>query len=180
MPSDFASIPPANTRETILDAAERVILAAGTMECGLDAIIRESGFTKGALYHHFSGKDDLFFTVVSERLLPRAELLLDLAWIDLECSLAEILDQIFSGHSADPHTHAFRVLYQTASKPGGVNTRALCTNLWTCCHDRIVARLGSADTKQDLKVEQLARLLMMAVAGQSLLVTTPCKTHFDS
>ncbi len=44
------------TREALLAAGRDLFGTRGYTETSLDAIVAEAGVTKGALYHHFSGK----------------------------------------------------------------------------------------------------------------------------
>lgn len=47
------------TREKILDAAQKLILARGYVGMTVEHVIDEVGITKGAFFHHFRTKDDL-------------------------------------------------------------------------------------------------------------------------
>lgn len=47
------------TRERILSAAESLVLQRGFAGTPLDDILKASGLTKGAFFHHFRGKADL-------------------------------------------------------------------------------------------------------------------------
>jgi AcrR family transcriptional regulator len=54
------------TTTTSLVAAARELFAKdGFAATSLDAVVAKAGVTKGALYHHFSGKRDLFAAVFS-------------------------------------------------------------------------------------------------------------------
>ncbi|WP_439816046.1 TetR/AcrR family transcriptional regulator [Zavarzinia sp. CC-PAN008] len=59
------------TREAILEAAARVFLEKGFQAASLNEIAEAAGFTKGAVYSNFSGKDDLFLEVWHSRILTR-------------------------------------------------------------------------------------------------------------
>ncbi len=48
------------TRAKLLDAARTLFGTQGYNDTSLDDIVATAGVTKGALYHHFSGKEDLF------------------------------------------------------------------------------------------------------------------------
>jgi len=54
------------TRRTLVAVSRRLFAAKGYGAVGLAEIVRESGVTKGALYHHFEGKADLFRAVLRE------------------------------------------------------------------------------------------------------------------
>ncbi|MEU8246839.1 TetR/AcrR family transcriptional regulator [Nonomuraea sp. NPDC048916] len=55
-----------HTRRTLVAESRRLFAAKGYTAVGLAEIVRESGVTKGALYHHFEGKSDLFRAVLEE------------------------------------------------------------------------------------------------------------------
>ncbi|MGA9314811.1 MAG: TetR/AcrR family transcriptional regulator [Solirubrobacteraceae bacterium] len=61
---------PERTRERLLQAASREIYRAGFQSAGLDTILASAGVTKGALYHHFKGKEALGYAVVEEIIAP--------------------------------------------------------------------------------------------------------------
>ena len=62
-------------RDALLDAALRVFARRGYIEAGVDAIAAEAGYSKGALYWHFSGKEELLTTLLDERIdAPMREL----------------------------------------------------------------------------------------------------------
>ena len=52
-----------HTRSVLLDAAEEVFAEKGFTTATLDDIARAAGYTKGAIYKHFSTKEDLFLAV---------------------------------------------------------------------------------------------------------------------
>lgn len=49
----------AETRERILATAEPLILRQGFAGTSIDDILKATGLTKGAFFHHFAGKNDL-------------------------------------------------------------------------------------------------------------------------
>lgn len=51
------------TRESLVEAARRLFGEKGFNSTSLDEIVKEAGVTKGALYHHFSDKEELFKAV---------------------------------------------------------------------------------------------------------------------
>lgn len=51
------------TTGVLLQAARRLFAADGYRATSLEEIVSAAGLTKGALYHHFRGKDDLFRAV---------------------------------------------------------------------------------------------------------------------
>ncbi len=57
---------PELTRRALLDSAAGHIHRLGFQAASLDAILTESGVSKGALYHHFATKQELGLAVVDE------------------------------------------------------------------------------------------------------------------
>ena len=57
-----------SARSRILRAAFEEIYRHGYQGTRVDAILAETGLTKGAFYHHFSSKQDLGYAVVDEFL----------------------------------------------------------------------------------------------------------------
>ncbi|OBF08082.1 TetR family transcriptional regulator [Mycobacterium sp. ACS4054] len=56
----------AETREALVSAARPLFAAQGFSEVALEAIVRAAGVTRGALYHHFADKTELFATVFEQ------------------------------------------------------------------------------------------------------------------
>jgi AcrR family transcriptional regulator len=55
-------------REALLDAALGVFAERGYRDASIDEIAERAGYSKGAVYWHFSSKDELFSTLLEERL----------------------------------------------------------------------------------------------------------------
>ncbi|MGI9570869.1 MAG: TetR/AcrR family transcriptional regulator [Desulfobulbia bacterium] len=53
-----------NTKERILDSAQTIVLEKGFSATSLDDIIKATGVTKGAFFHHFASKGDLAHQLV--------------------------------------------------------------------------------------------------------------------
>ena len=54
---------PEETVRKILDTAERLFIEMGYDRTSLQEIIDETGLSKGAIYHHFASKEDIFYAV---------------------------------------------------------------------------------------------------------------------
>jgi TetR/AcrR family acrAB operon transcriptional repressor len=64
------------TRKTLLDAALKVFSHVGYADATLDDIADEAGVTRGAIYHHFGGKAELYNHVIDDgwkRIMPAIE-----------------------------------------------------------------------------------------------------------
>src|SRR6266702_468168 len=55
-------------RDELLAAALRVFARRGYRQAGVDEIAAEAGYSKGALYWHFSGKAELLMALLEERI----------------------------------------------------------------------------------------------------------------
>lgn len=53
----------AETREALIASARPLFAAAGFADVALETIVRTAGVTRGALYHHFADKTELFAAV---------------------------------------------------------------------------------------------------------------------
>jgi len=91
----------ADTRTRILEAGRRMFAAYGYAQASLDKVASAAGMTKGAVYWHFSSKQDLFLAILENSLqkqlrqLPaQAEQLF--ASGDPEAALAEWLQEQFA------------------------------------------------------------------------------------
>jgi AcrR family transcriptional regulator len=65
--------PPASTdrgdsRALLLDAAARVFAEKGFRAATVDAVVAEAGLSKGTFYWNFSSKEDLFLSLLDERV----------------------------------------------------------------------------------------------------------------
>ena len=71
----------ARTREELLAAARSVFLRRGFHGATLEEIADEAGYTKGAVYSNFAGKDDLYLALLDAhydgRVKAYAEMMLD-------------------------------------------------------------------------------------------------------
>jgi TetR/AcrR family transcriptional regulator, transcriptional repressor for nem operon len=91
---------PENTRGKILEAAFDEFYKNGFQGGSINRIVHRAGATKGALFHHFRGKNDLGYSVVREIIHPR----LKQQWSD---PLA---------NSSDPITDLKRIFRQCAKR----------------------------------------------------------------
>ena len=64
----------AETRNAIIDAAERVFSERGVSHTSLEDIAKAAGVTRGAIYWHFRNKSELFTAMVNRVSLPIEEM----------------------------------------------------------------------------------------------------------
>src|SRR5579864_1549211 len=87
----------ADTREALIAAARRLFARDGFDGTGTEQIVAEARVTRGALYHHFRDKADLFRAVMSEAAGDVAQRLID---EQLAAEAPSPLDEIRDGVSA--------------------------------------------------------------------------------
>src|SRR5262249_50631750 len=64
---------PETTRRNILKAAFNEFYKNGFQGGSINRIVDQAGTTKGALFHHFKGKNDLGYAVIEEVILPEMD-----------------------------------------------------------------------------------------------------------
>ena len=64
----------AETRSSILEAAEKLFFEKGVATSTLDEIAAAAGVTRGAIYWHFESKSDLFLALYNAAQLPRVNM----------------------------------------------------------------------------------------------------------
>jgi len=72
-PAARASDRGAATRSGLIEAAREVFTSAGYAQAGVTDIVALAGASVGSLYHHFSGKADLYLTLYDELTRELAE-----------------------------------------------------------------------------------------------------------
>lgn len=58
-----------DTRELIINESYKLFLLKGYKEVSLKDIVEKVGLTKGAFYHHFKSKDQLFLEIADGLLV---------------------------------------------------------------------------------------------------------------
>lgn len=96
----------AATRDSILDAAEKLFVEQGVSRTTLQHIATEAGVTRGAIYWHFDDKGALFNAMMDRATLP------------LEAEM-QVLDEVESGDPlSDLRDYLLAVLRRTVEEPG--------------------------------------------------------------
>jgi TetR/AcrR family acrAB operon transcriptional repressor len=93
------------TRNGILDAAERLFSERGVSRTSLEDIAHSAGVTRGAIYWHFKDKSDLFAAMVNRVTLP------------MEAMVARSSDDAVEDPIASLKACAVSALKRTATDP---------------------------------------------------------------
>jgi AcrR family transcriptional regulator len=137
----------AQSRTALLEAAARGLSKHGYANLVLERVASDAGYTRGALYHLFSGKDDLALAVVTwvdetwttEVGNPAAEL----------ADPVEALLAIARGHAVFCRRDLARVMrnlrteFTDRNHPVARAIRTITNRLITMCAKRIAAARGS-------------------------------------
>jgi AcrR family transcriptional regulator len=84
-------------RDELLAAALRVFARKGYRDAGVDDIAAEAGYSKGALYWYFAGKDELLVALLDERVdAPMREMVALLASAPPERDMSEEAARAFA------------------------------------------------------------------------------------
>ncbi len=150
-------------RERLIAAATAEFAAAGYAGAHLDAIAERAGVTKGGIYFHFDGKEDLFFAVLDHWRERRRRLLqVPAAGAGGTAAvLRSFLSSYLAFHFREPEaTHLLRVL---------------ATEL----RGRFTARLREDDRQEQRWLRANVRdLLVEGVRDGSLFVDDPAAAAF--
>ena len=58
------NLPKEERQSQIMEAAMKVFTKKGFASARMDDIVEESGLSKGAIYHHYKGKKDIFLALI--------------------------------------------------------------------------------------------------------------------
>jgi AcrR family transcriptional regulator len=99
------------TRSALIAAARSLFADRGYADVGTEEIVRVAGVTRGALYHHFGGKEDLFravYEVVEEEVTLRiAE---GLSGAESPIELLRQGAQMFLDHCTEPEVQRIALI----------------------------------------------------------------------
>ena len=93
------------TRRELIAAAQEVFVERGFNRASLEEIAGKAGYTTGAVYWHFGGKDDLFLAVFEAYALTRVKELSEIREVsegELPQRARAFADHWMARHAADP------------------------------------------------------------------------------
>ncbi len=163
----------AEARVEFLSAALRVFARRGYREASVDEIAAEAGYSKGAVYWHFSGKAELLLTLLEERVdVPMREKVALLASAPVEQDMSVEASDTFARLGAEEREALMleREYATLALRDPELQTRyterqgELRRDLGTAMEAR-ARHLGTPDL--GLPAEDVARIVMAIIAGLS-------------
>lgn len=153
----------ATARETILDAAERVVAERGVKQLTIDGVARAAGVSKGGIFYHFPSKEALVQGMVA-RLVERFQ---------------QALDQTVA-QDADPHgrlTRAYARLVLGGDQETGAVMAALLAalahdpHILDPFHERLQLWQRQSEAELDPTVAAIVRLTTHALWTNGLFLT---------
>jgi AcrR family transcriptional regulator len=161
------------TREALLDAGAAVFLRDGFHGASLDRVAAEAGFTKGAVYAHFTGKADLFLAIL-ERRVDRRVLVQDTAGVEADTYEDLIRQAAEQWGAVMREDRAWSLLllefWIFAARDAELRERVAVQHRRT--HDSIAALLGALRARIDTKLaaddDTLATVVMAVGNGLNL------------
>jgi AcrR family transcriptional regulator len=165
------------TTAQLLTAARALFAANGFAGALLDDIVRDAGVTKGALYHHFADKRDLFAAVYENEQQRLAELSLSAYaghpdhWIGLQEACRAFLEA-----SLDPGVQRITLL-DGPSVLGWDRLREI-EDRYTVAQLRIALQRAVADGLiADRSIEPLVQMLNGALCEAAMLIARSENQH---
>jgi len=160
------------TREALIAAARRLFAERGYAAVATEEIVRAAGVTRGALYHHFDGKRDLFEAVyerieidLAERIAAGA--LNAQASSPLEAMRAGV--EMFLAASTEPETQRI-VLLDGPAVLGWDRWREIAAEHGLGLIEATLQAAIDAGAIEDQPVRPLAHVLMGALDEAAMLV----------
>jgi AcrR family transcriptional regulator len=160
----------ASTRAKLIEAARGLFARDGYAAVGTELIVRRAGVTRGALYHQFPAKEDLFMAVyeqVEQELTERVAASLSGSASPFEAMRAGI--GVFLDACRAPEVQRI-VLIDGPSVLGWERWRAVAEKYGLGLLQAVIGAAVDAGELAPVAVEPLAHLLMGALDEAALLV----------
>jgi AcrR family transcriptional regulator len=161
------------SREELLDAAERVLLREGLSNVTVDAVAQEVDLTKAALYYYFPSKDALLFEVVYRHMVAEAAAVKAAveATTDGPGGLRAIIEATIAFYA--PRMDAFRLVYLQGQVAGTIvksddmvaRIRPLNELLYGAVQARLERDRARGTVREGVHPRRLAFLAHMAAIG---------------
>ncbi len=168
----------ARTRDAIIDAALRVFAERGFAAAQLEDIAARASVTRGAVYHHFTGKEDLLGTVLSTRwATAMAPVLAPLERAGGAGAVHAFVTGYLRAVDSDPAVRALMKISLSAELPAAVSTSGLAEKRgvwehWIALIERQLAparggRVAARDRAEILVVYLIGYSVWSALVGPS-------------
>jgi AcrR family transcriptional regulator len=161
-------------RDELLTAALRVFARRGYRQAGVDEIAAEAGYSKGALYWHFSGKEELLVALLEERIdAPMREMVALLASAPPERDMSVEATREFARklHQQREAVLLDREYWSLALRDPGLRARYARrqTELRGALAAALEARARHLGTPElPMPVEDVARIVLSIIGGLAI------------
>ena len=172
-PQERLTLPQQRSRETrqrILDGALSVFSRLGYGHASVDEVAREAGISKGALYHHFASKEDLFRALLKDRVKGCQEHMLSAVGeiTSLPQAMRAAIGASFTSHHADPQwTPMLMEFWSEAVRD--VYARSIVADSFRNCRQTVAQILRSGQAmgfvRPDLDADAVSVLYLAMVDG---------------
>lgn len=164
----------ANTRAALIRAGRKLFAEHGFAGVGTEAIVREASVSRGALYHHYADKTDLFEAVLADIEAEVCEQVATAALADENADFVEIMIRAFGvwlDACERPEVRRI-VLVDGTSVLGWERWREICQQYMLGLIEGVLAQGMAAGTLQPLPSRPLAHLLLAVADEAALYVAT--------
>ncbi|MEJ2678950.1 MAG: TetR/AcrR family transcriptional regulator [Gemmatimonadota bacterium] len=162
--------------EVLLDAAFRVFATRGYRSTRLEEVAEEAGLTKGAIYYHFDGKEDLLRRAVQHRhATVFAEMQQELEALRAPSSvkIRHVLRRLWQ-HLMEPSWgYAFRLMFGEVGLEFPAFFRMWVEEGpiqgWSILRDVVQSGVDSGEFRRDVDPEVSARIIVSGLMLQAAL-----------
>jgi AcrR family transcriptional regulator len=157
------------TRVCLVEAATKVFTRRGYDKASLDEVAEEAGFTKGAVYSNFKGKEDLFLATIDSHFEQRLEA--------IKRVLAEEPDEQGTAHAAgmdfmdqlnrDPEYFALFFEFWAYAQRNPAVKRKFLPRVQRF-REALAELFEAKDVEMPIPSEQLAAMLIAMAAGVAM------------
>ena len=163
----------AATKEALIRAARPLFATEGFAAVGTEAIVRAAGVTRGALYHQFTDKTELFaavFEVVEAELTARIGEAVDNSGLTDPVELMKLGARTWLDACAEPEAHRI-VLVEAPAVLGWIRWREVGLRYGLGMVQSLLSFAMEVGSIRQQPVEPLAHVLIGAIDEAALYVS---------
>lgn len=163
----------AATKDALIRAARPLFAAEGFAAVGTEQIVRAAGVTRGALYHQFIDKTELFaavFEVVEAELTSRIGAAVDASGLDDPVELMKLGARTWLDACAEPEAHRI-VLVEAPAVLGWIRWREVGLRYGLGMVQSLLSFAMEVGSIRQQPVEPLAHVLIGAIDEAALYVS---------
>jgi AcrR family transcriptional regulator len=165
----------------ILDAAQRSFVASNYNDITMTAIAQEANITKGAIYHHFNSKEDLFLQMMV-RYLNGIELLLQQAVDETIGGACERLAQLTAAFLEQPleEQHVIQLVRRDANRFTDGTRHTLITAYQEALPNQVEAIIADGISNKQIRIGDARLMAWQFVAIVEVYLSDYARQKFDS